>query len=164
LSDLIYEKVQKISAIDPIKQYAKGFGWNGGKTERDRKFLSDLKVLLGEYGDLPFQILIKSVAQFYDSYNDVLLIDIREPAEIERAKIAFNAKTIFIKNSRVPKITSNMADAGVENFDYDIIIENEGTIEEFCDNVIDFIDTHLGFHVVPAFINNAIKNARVCDK
>jgi len=161
LNSLVHEKIQKISAIDPIKAYAKEFGWGGDKTEKNRKFLSDLKVMLGEYSDLPFRSLIKKVAEFYDSYNDVLLIDIREPEEIERAKIAFKAETILIVNDRVPQITSNMADAGVNNFEYDIIIENNGTIEEYCENVIKFINAELGFHVVPPFIKEAINRAKM---
>ena len=43
--------VTKISSIDPVKQFARFMGWNGGKTEKDRKFLSDLKLILIEYND-----------------------------------------------------------------------------------------------------------------
>ena len=136
--------VSKFSSIDTVKEIASHLEWDGGKTEEDRKFLSDLKVLLSQYSDIPFRSIIKEVSVFYDCdplFRDrrkVLLIDIREPEEIERAKVAFNAKTVFIENNRVDKIVSNMADAGVYNYEYDYIVENNGTLEEFRENIKEF--------------------------
>lgn len=60
-----------------------------------------------------------------------MLIDIREPNEIQRAKEKFNAKTILIENNRVDVISSNFADANVFNYDYDYVLHNNGTLEEF---------------------------------
>jgi dephospho-CoA kinase len=137
--------VGKTSSINAVKEIAKVAGWDGGKTEKDRKFLSDLKCLLTEYDDIPFKYIIRSVSSFYTNLiQDVLLIDIREPDEITRAKIAFNARTILIKNNRVQNITSNMADAGVFNYNYDITINNNGTLEEFRENIKDFVREELG--------------------
>lgn len=127
-----YVPTLKRSSIDRVKSIARECCWTGGKTEKDRKFLSDLKLLLTAYNDLPFLSISSCVDAFrYDPWSTVLLIDIREPEEIERAKQAFGAKTILIKNDRVAPITSNMADANVLNYDYDFIIENNGTLEEF---------------------------------
>lgn len=134
----------KVSSVDKVKLIARQCGWDGGKTEKDRKFLSDLKCLLTEYNDLPFSDIMLWVMRFRSSdLIDVLLIDIREPEEIERAKKAFGAKTILIKNDRVPQLTSNMADAGVYNYDYDIIIENNGTLEEFREKVKQFAEEYI---------------------
>ena len=128
--------VSKISSIDPIKQFARFLGWDGGKTEKDRKFLSDLKLIMTEYDDTPFKWMQNNYLFWRETRNDsVLLIDIREPEEIERAKKAFNAKTILIKNDRVAPITSNMADANVFNYEYDFVIENNGTLEEFEETI-----------------------------
>ena len=135
------------SSVSKVKVIAEKCGWTGGKTEKDRKFLSDLKNLLTEYNDLPFKDISNTVYVFNagpsNTYFRVLLIDIREPAEIERAKKAFGAKTILIKNDRVPKIESNMADAGVFDYDYDIVIENNGTLEEFKETVKKFAEEWL---------------------
>ena len=38
-------RVWNYSSIDKVKAIATQIGWSGGKTEKDRKFLSDLKVL-----------------------------------------------------------------------------------------------------------------------
>lgn len=128
--------VRKISSIDKIKMIAGVCGWHGGKDEIDRRFLSDLKCLLTGYNDLPFKSILEAVCTFNkDVIRQVMLIDIREPEEIERAKVAFNAKTVFIENNRVDKIVSNMADAGVYNYEYDYIVKNNGTLEEFRENI-----------------------------
>lgn len=122
----------KFSSIDKVKEIAKICGWKGGKTERDRKFLSDLKTLLTEYADMPFKEIEKKVEEFKENNKtNVLLIDIREPNEIQRAKEKFNAKTILIENNRVDVISSNFADANVFNYDYDYVLHNNGTLEEF---------------------------------
>lgn len=126
----------KYSSIDKVKEIAKLCGWTGGKTEKDRKFLSDLKVLISEYSDMPFKAIREEVKKFEkDTTNSVMLIDIREPEEIEKAKNAFGARTILIENNRVKMIDSNMADANVFNYTYDFTIQNNGTLEEFKENI-----------------------------
>ena len=44
LNELI--PTMKYSSIDKVKDIAYLCGWDGGKTERDRKFLSDLKKVI----------------------------------------------------------------------------------------------------------------------
>lgn len=129
----------KYSSITKVKEIARMCGWIGGKTERDRKFLSDLKLLTTAYSDMAFNDLKRVVGIFNNNeFDEVLLIDIREPEEIERAKNEFGAKTILIKNDRVAPITSNMADANVNNYNYDYVVENNGTLDEFKETVRTF--------------------------
>ena len=129
----------KYSSIDRVKDIARLCGWEGGKTERDRKFLSDLKWLTTDYSDMTFKEIKKKVEKFMsDKTYEVMLIDIREPEEIERAKVVFGAKTILIENNRVKHISSNMADANVYNYKYDYKIQNNGTLEEFKENIEKF--------------------------
>lgn len=130
----------KYSSIDKVKDIAKRCGWNGTKDEKSRKFLSDLKVLTSQFNDMPFQAIKTVVEQFKeDKEKRILLIDIREPTEIEKVKKTFNAKTILIKRNSVKNITSNMADANVFNYKYDYIIENNGTLDEFYWTVYKFV-------------------------
>ena len=134
----------KVSSIDIIKKIAEFCGWDGGKTEKDRKFLSDLKVLTSEYSDLAFKYVSGCVEEFLeDEYYSVMVIDIREPEEIKKAVEAFGAKTVLIKNDNAPKIESNMADAGVFDYEYDIILENNGTLDEFREAVKRFVDDYV---------------------
>ena len=131
----------KYSSINKIKEIATLCGWDGEKTEKSRKFLSDLKMLTTDFSDMPFNAIKDVVENFLmTDYYKVMLIDIREPKEIERAKIAFNAETILIKNDRVDVITSNDGDAGVFDYAYDYVIENNGTLEEFKEKIKLFAD------------------------
>lgn len=131
--------VQHISSVDKVKTAAKNIGWNGEKDEKGRKFLSDIKMALSDYNDSPFKHIENQVEAFRrESYYGVLFIDVREPEEIERAKKEFGAQTILITSDRVEQVTSNMADAGVHEYQYDIIIENNGTLEDLFDSAIKF--------------------------
>ena len=131
----------KYSSIDKVKEIIALCGWNGGKTEKDRKFMSDFKMLTTEYSDMPFKAIEEKVTNFLeDDIHEVMLIDIREPEEIERAKNAFNAEAILIKNDRVDIITSNDGDAGVFDYAYDYIVANNRTLEEFKETVKTFAD------------------------
>ena len=136
----------KYSSIDKIKSIAGYCGWKGQKREKDRKFLSDLKVLTSDYNDMPFREIQERVERFkVDHKHVVMLIDIREPEEIERAKKEFGAQTILIKRDSVPQITSNMADANVDNYEYDFVLENNGTLEEFRNKIVEFADENLEY-------------------
>lgn len=131
----------KYSSIDKVKEIASLCGWDGGKSEKDRKFLSDLKLLTTEYSNMPYSSIIKKYDDFIkDDNHKVLLIDIREPNEIDKVKAALNAKTILIKNCRVKFINSNMADANVFNYTYDYVIKNNGTLDEFRENIKRFYE------------------------
>ena len=122
----------KYSIIDLPKEAAEILGWNGGKTEKDRKFLSDIMDLATEYNDSPYNDVKSLVIDFYKDEIDlkVFLIDMRDPKDIARAVKDFNAETILIRNPRVDNIESNHADRDVENYEYDYIIENDGTLEQ----------------------------------
>ena len=49
-----------ISTVDFVKEVAKFCGWNGQKTPKDRKFLSDLKDILTQWDDIPYKDIIGS--------------------------------------------------------------------------------------------------------
>lgn len=125
---LTNKQVINYSSVDEIKRIAKDIGWTGSKTERDRKFLCDLKLVVSEYNDLPFVAMREKVDAFKSSTDEnVLFLHIREPEEIKRAVREFNAITILVKRDNILHITSNSADDQVFNYDYDIVIDNNGT-------------------------------------
>ena len=135
-----YAKVKVISSIDLVKDYASKMGWNGSKTPRDRKFLSDLKDLLTKYNDYPFRDICQKVLWFKEDDNEFLFIHIREPEEIDRAKREFNAHTILMVNDNVKGIYSNHADARVLEYNYDIVIDNSGTLKDLEIIAKDFVE------------------------
>lgn len=135
-----FHTVTNFSSVDKVKEIAKEIGWNGKKSEKDRKFLSDLKILTSQYCDMPFQSMREKVNEFKADKDKIFMfLHIREPEEIERAVNAFNAKTILIRRNSVRHITSNMADENVFNYNYDFIIDNDGSIEELKDKAKEFI-------------------------
>lgn len=135
-----YAKVKVISSIDLVKDYASKMGWNGSKTPRDRKFLSDLKDLLTKYNDYPFRDICQKVLWFKEDDNEFLFIHIREPEEIDRAKREFNAHTILMVNDNVKGIYSNHADARVLEYNYDIVVDNSGTLKDLDIIAKDFVE------------------------
>lgn len=129
-----YIPTLKYSIVDLPKEAAKVLGWDGGKTEKDRRFLSDIMDLSADYNDAPFKDVLSLVTVFKNSkdYTEykALIIDMRDPKDIARAVETFGAETILIRNPNVKKIESNHADRDVENYKYDYIIENDGTLEQ----------------------------------
>ena len=128
-----YISVFKYSSIDLVKDMLEFAGVpKEPKTEEYRLLCSDLKDRLTKYDDIPFKDITSVVTDFKNNQieTEVLLIDIREPEEISRAVETFGAETILIRNPDVRKIESNHADRDVENYEYDYIIENDGTLKQ----------------------------------
>lgn len=130
---------KNISTVDFVKQVASFCGWDGVKTPKNRAFLSDLKDLLTKWDDVPFK-KVQCAAERFDyeaqaygfSTNDVLVfIHCREPQEISKFVNQMNAKTLLIRRAAVESNDqSNLSDSEVFNYDYDYIIENNGTLED----------------------------------
>lgn len=133
---------EHISIIDSVKEEAVRLGWNpDSKNEIDRKFLSDLKDVTTKYNDFPFRELTKKVISFIShDEKEILLIDIREPMEIDRAINTFGGKSIIIDRKNNKKVTSNHADANIDNYNYDYIIKNYGSIDDFTKEIKKFAD------------------------
>ena len=137
-----YMDVYKYSAVTKVKEIATLCGWDGQKEERDRKFLHELKMLTSEYSDMAYQDVVNEIKKYRNGEieADVFVVDVREPEEIERLAKEVGAITIFIENNNVPGITSNAADANVENYEYDFVIQNNGTMKEFEDEIKIFME------------------------
>lgn len=133
------QSIMNFSSVDKVKEIARIIGWTGSKTEKDRKFLSDLKLLCTNYNNMPFNSMSEKVKEFTKSNAEVLFLHIREPEEIEKAKVAFGAKTVLIKRDAVKQITSNMADGNVFNYQYDIVVNNDGDLAGFEIKATEFV-------------------------
>ena len=120
-----YAKVMNFSSIDKVKEIATLIGWNGEKTEKARKFLSDLKKLTTDFNDMPLNSLKEKVEEFNNSDDEILFLHIREPEEILRAVKEFYALTLLIKREGLENIQSNISDSNVDNYNYDYIIIND---------------------------------------
>jgi dephospho-CoA kinase len=138
-----------VSTVDFVKYLAAQSGWDGTKTPKNRKFLSDLKDLLTEWNDVPW----KKVEEVFESIkvecfqyglrdsDFFLFVHSREPKEIERFQKEYGALTILIDREEVEGKQSNHSDAEVMNFNYDYIINNDGTLEELKMKAMTFIES-----------------------
>lgn len=109
------------------------------KTDKVRKLLCDINNTLEEYDDTPFKDCCEIADDFKDNWleGDWLIIDCRDPKNIERLKKATNAETIFIKSNLNCDVTS--ADKAVsKSYEYDYYIDNTGTLTEFERNIEEF--------------------------
>lgn len=137
-----YMNVYKYSAVTKVKEIATLCGWDGQKEERDRKFLHELKMLTSEYSDMAYQDVVNEIKKYRNGEikADVFIVDVREPEEIERLAKEVGALTVFIENNNVPAITSNAADANVENYEYDFVVPNNGTMNDFEEEIKLFME------------------------
>jgi len=135
-----YIDTVNISSVDKVKEAANILvGWNGEKDEKSRKLLVDLKRLSIEYNDSPTNYIVKKAKEFEDSNNELMFIHIREIAEIEKIKQKINAKTLLVKNPKVKLILSNESDANVNNYNYDYVLLNNGTLEDLQKKAKEFV-------------------------
>lgn len=135
-----FANVTNISSVDKVKEAAQILvGWNGEKDEKSRKLLVDLKQLSINYNDSPTKYIAEQYKIFKENSSEILFIHIREIEEIKKIKTLLNAKTLLVKNPRVPLITSNNSDGNVYKYTYDYILENDGTLEELKQKAKEFI-------------------------
>lgn len=127
------------SSIQPVKEIAQKCGWNGAKEPKDRKFLADLKQLLIEYNNFPFNEIVRYIElekyqmdqRDYDGDKLIFFIDVREPSEIQKLRDKYGAQAILIQRALSTQ-QDNSADCE-ENFNpdlYDMVIANNGTLEQ----------------------------------
>lgn len=135
-------KVRNISSIKPIVDIAKFAGWNGEKDDKSRRMLARLKEVFTEYNDLSFNYCLKQADEFLLSDEQIMFVHIREASEIKRFKDKMGSicKTILVRRDIVTagKTYGNKADDEVENFDYDYIIDNNGSLDKLNAYVSEF--------------------------
>ena len=139
-----YTNVKNISTVDKVKEAGKHLGWEGGKSEWDRAFLSDLKLLADKYYGHSLMYVVREHEDFLNrEIENVMFIHCREPENIEALKQTFECKTILIVNINIDDITTNMADANVNNYVYDYYIDNSGTLEDLEYLAKDFVENKI---------------------
>lgn len=81
-----YYESHKHSTIDACREFAQTMGWNGVKTPKSRKMLSDLKKFYVEHFDGPFKDLIADINWAEDAGLKLFFTFSREGKEIQRIK------------------------------------------------------------------------------
>jgi hypothetical protein len=143
-----YVSSDNYSSVESIKEVACLLGWQGDKSDKSRRFLSDLKELSSKYNDMPFQDIIKYLNYFLvNMYNEdeLSFIHVREPEEIKRL-VDFcednniEVHTIYVHNANLSNRTyNNNADDNVDSYAYEYIIDNSGDLKHLDDEVRAFL-------------------------
>ena len=136
-----YYEVKNISTITPIKEIAQFGGWQGGKTDKDRKFLSDLKQLFTEYNNLPNSYAVGEYKKFMASpVEEVMFVHIREPENINKFIKSIDGRciTLLVKGGKSHNSYGNRSDDEVENFSYDYTYDNTKPLEKVEDDFLNF--------------------------
>lgn len=144
-----YHWCLNISTVDFVKEVARICGWNGEKTLKNRAFLSDLKFLLTEWNDVPYQKVKHEIDlfrcqiknfDFNPEEEGIVFVHCREPEEIARFCNEMDAVALLIRRPIIEyNETSNAADEGVFDFNYDYTIVNDGTLVDLDNTAIDFL-------------------------
>lgn len=135
-------EVHNISTIDPVKNVAKVFGWDGIKDNKSRMFLVELKQAWVKYNDGSLQYIQTYANNTSKEVDNIIFIHCREPEEIDKIKNRFNAKTLLVVRDKI-EIANNSSDLNVNNYIYDTTIANYLTLDHlnylagiFCNNLI----------------------------
>lgn len=130
-----FANTHNISSVDNVRLVAQKMGWNNDKSEKGRKFLSDLKVLWNDYNNGCTMGTFRRVEGIVNNMLDfeldcLIFVHIREPEKIDEFKrlceteLGIIPKTILIRNENVPQINSNASDRDVMNYEYDAYFFN----------------------------------------
>ena len=145
----IHYLTAEYSTVDLVKEAATLCGWDGTKDLKNRKFLSDLKDLLTEWNDVPYKKIIESRDNLqdyldylgYDANKGIIFTHCREPEEIKKFVDRENAITVLLRRAAVENLEqSNHADANVFNYEYDYVIENNGSLDELWEKATKFLE------------------------
>lgn len=140
--------VVNVSTIDPIKRAAMKIGWTGGKTDKDRKFLADLKSLSTEYNDYCTKYILDQIEIFKVTNQKFMFIHCREPENIRKLESYLTCcpiryETLLIKRTETEnKHYGNISDDNVEDYPYSYkFYNNRPNLEQFKMLFMDFFET-----------------------
>jgi len=133
--------VSSISTIDPIKDiYSDFFGWDGEKTNRDRKNLNVLKNVWVEVSNGPVKYaerILKSLDN--NTWNDLVFIMVREYSEMISLQSMVNYNrwkclTLCVQRDGIPipPIEQEFLDGHPSDYEYDVYVFNP-TVDTYPD-------------------------------
>ena len=142
------------STITTVKEIAKIIGWNGKKDIPGRLFLHRTKMMLSEWFDFPYKEMLSAIESFMESGEvPVMFCQVREEPEIRRLCKELDAKgiphtTVLVTRESVGNsFYGNPADDGVgKTFDYNYWLENDGSIEESGEWLLNRLNYELSVH------------------
>ena len=100
------------------------------------EILSDART---RWKDIPYQAC-KASLELMEKEVDIVFVDCREPEEIERFVDDYNALTVLVQRGEVV-LLGNHADDNVENYQYDVVIDNSRGLDELMQEATIFVET-----------------------
>ena len=117
--------------------------FNEFKKEVLKRFAIDehyLQFLSFSYLDEDNDVIELANDDDFDTDEVLVFVHCREPEEIAKFVKEMNAITLLIRRTAIEtNEQSNHADAEVFNYDYDYVVENNGTLEELEESAITFL-------------------------
>lgn len=142
-------RVKNFSSIDKVKQVAEMcFNWNGKKDDKSRRLLSEMKKIWIDFNNGPFYNIIEkidvdmiySINNGKDINKNVYFLHIREPKEIFKIKEKYKNCITLIIDKEVDFIPNNNSDENINNFEYDYVVNNNGTISDLKIRAKEFLN------------------------
>jgi hypothetical protein len=141
MQHLMFPKIaaRSYSSIDPVRNVLADWGVDlSAKTEEDRKLMSTIGDALEEHSNFKTEESFKKVLSFQEGAglrDLVVFIQIREPDLIDKLKrrledVDIPVTRLKIQSSRGLKLTSNPADAGIDEMVYDRLIQNDSDLDD----------------------------------
>lgn len=138
------------STVATVKEASKFFGADEAKQkgDKERRLWSDLKDAYTRYCDGPFREIVELVEsiRWSKKQGDRILIFVhaREPAEIEKVanRYPMDCVTVLVRGAK-SHVPDNHADMGVEDYAYDVYVENVGTLDDLEESAKVFIENVL---------------------
>jgi dephospho-CoA kinase len=131
--------VENISTIDDVKFLAHRMGWDGVKDERGRQFLADLKNAWTKYNNGANERVLEKIVKWNSDENIssksyLVFIHCREPEALswfveKLKKRKIQVCSLYVERLGIEEF-SNSADKNVNQFSYDIVIHNNGTLDD----------------------------------
>ena len=147
-ADVILKKYNGIpfAFADDVKKIAYNhFGWHGEKDELGRKLLQDIGTTGRNYNrDLWANKTVDMIQEWSLQSSDnqlAVVTDTRYPNEIQRVKHEFSdVVTIRITRDSVEKLKHPSETALDQWTDWDYVVENNGTKEEFQRKILEIME------------------------
>jgi hypothetical protein len=129
-------QARAISSIDPIRDVARKHGVPvDNKGPEERKLLSDLKAAFNAYDRWADRMATRQALDFLERDGSrAIFVHVREPESIDFMHSILPTNVvplaILIRRQFDSAALSNDSDRFVENFPYDFLFENDGTVQE----------------------------------
>lgn len=135
-----------ISSIDPIRNVLRALGIPvDRKTPAERDLLANMKACLDGYDNWVTRTCASAAVTALELDHpgkDVVFLHVREPAAIALTKTllpdSVEFLTIFVVREAAERISTNAADANVENYGYDVRIENNDDLASLDADLVAF--------------------------